>query len=173
MIPDPIPFLIDRIADDRAAADALRLLAETLPAALFARSHHSPDVVFVAGVDIGAGQPDRFLRLGHVEAAQYMSRFNQLRVQRDAAARELIMGDHRRAAGGDCSLCVVTVDDRPFPAAYPCPTLVCLTWSYADHPDFDEIWAGWSTDGGETGGALVARPRIPDAPNDGTAGLER
>ena len=135
-----MPFLIDRLAEDRAAADDLRSFAETLPAVLFPPRAKVPDVVFVAGVDIGDDQPDRVLKLGHMGAARFLSRFNQLRVRNDAAAKELIMFDHRRTAGGRCSLCVGTVEDRPVAVGYPCPTLICLTWSYADHPDFDDAW---------------------------------
>ncbi|WP_395656523.1 DUF6221 family protein [Nocardioides sp.] len=140
-MPDPVPFLADRITEDRVVADALRQLAETLPPALFPRTREDPDVVFVAGVDIGAGQPDRFLRLGHPEAAQYMSHFHLLRAEREEAAKKNLMAIHGRSVRGACSLCVAIADDRPVPLPYPCPTLVLLTWAYADHPDFDEAWA--------------------------------
>lgn len=140
MTPDPMQFLVERLAEDRAAADDLRSFAETLPAVLFPPRPKDPDVVFAAGADIDEDQPDRILRLGHLGAARYLSRFNQLRVRNDAAAKELIIFDHRRTAGGRCSICVGTVDDRPVALGYPCPTLICLTWSYADHPDFDEAW---------------------------------
>ena len=141
MTSDPTPFLVDRIAEDQAAANALLSFAVTLPPALFPRTREDPDVVFVAGRDIGAGQPDRFLRLGHVAPAQYMSRFHLLRAQREAAAKKNIVVVHGSSGGGACSLCVAIVDDRPVPLLYPCPTLVWLTWAYADHPDFDEAWA--------------------------------
>lgn len=140
VIPDPEPFLVDRIADDRAAADALRSFAETLPAVLFPPRPKVPEVVFVAGDDLGSDHPDRYLRVSHASVASYLSRFNQLRVRNDAAAKELVMYEHRRTAGGQCAVCVATVDDRPTALDYPCPTLLGLTWSYVDHPEFVEAW---------------------------------
>ena len=129
MIRDPMPFLVARIAEDHAIADALESDDATMPAV---GAGHGGEGTWPLDAE-----RDAIVRL--------LRRFDARRIQCELASREFIMRQHRRTAGGECSLCVVVLDDRPVAQFYPSPTLMSLTWAYADHSEFDETW-DWAAD---------------------------
>lgn len=51
-----------------------------------------------------------------------------------------ILTDHALTEGAACQRCVLVLDGRPVPVAWPCATVRMLTWPWASHPEFDDAW---------------------------------
>jgi len=74
------------------------------------------------------------------DAREYLDHFN---LRRASAAVEAQLGTmmlHRPDRTGVCRECGDRSERRGVGPAYPCPTLLRLTWQFEHHPDCDDDW---------------------------------
>lgn len=130
---DPLPFLMDRLEEDREVIDDFLDFAQEAPPG-------GPWVNFGTSVVVQGRDWKGWLPLESPEVRSYLRHWEPKRTHWQQWAVHNIAVLHQETEGHVCGVCVDIIDDRPVPVVYPCDTVRLLAAPYRQHPDFDPEW---------------------------------
>lgn len=130
-------FLEARIAEDEAVAKAAIAPSEMHP-------YGDDNIPALAVEDV----PDQVRGYLGGTWGEHLARHGPARVLAECAAKRAILALHRRddevqhMVYGDIYPCTECGDADASPVEFPCNTIRSLAAVYADHPDYQQQWAG-------------------------------